>query len=115
MLIIDFFAQSSYCNDTYASAVGVNKQYVDTYLPKLFQSNLLCAGHESSEQGSCKGDSGGPLMQNKVGKQTSSNSKKVTFSFLLQSISILGKITLFLVFFNNVNWLKYISPDLEGY
>ncbi len=76
-----FFVQSSYCNDTYASAVGVNKQYVDTYLPKLFQSNLLCAGHESSEQGSCKGDSGGPLMQNKVGKQTSSNSKKVIFPF----------------------------------
>ena len=66
MVFINYYF--SYCNETYDNAVGVNKQNVDTYLPQLFQTNLLCAGYESSEKGPCKGDSGGPLMQNKVGK-----------------------------------------------
>ncbi len=35
---------------------------VEKYLPELFQPTLLCAGYESADQGSCEGDSGGPLM-----------------------------------------------------
>ena len=31
-------------------------------MPQLFQPTLLCAGYESANQGSCHGDSGGPLM-----------------------------------------------------
>ena len=31
-------------------------------MPNLFQNNLLCAGIEIGTQGSCHGDSGGPLM-----------------------------------------------------
>ncbi len=31
-------------------------------LPQLFQSHILCAGATVGSQGSCRGDSGGPLM-----------------------------------------------------
>ena len=55
---------SSYCNETHANVVGVNKDNVGTNLP---QPILLCAGYESSEQGSCKQDLGGPLMIYKAG------------------------------------------------
>ena len=58
---------SSYCNETHANTVGENKDNFGTYLPQLFQPILLCAGYESSEQGSCKQDSGGPLMIYKAG------------------------------------------------
>ena len=32
------------------------------YLPKLFQSDLICAGYEGGVSTSCPGDSGGPLV-----------------------------------------------------
>ena len=35
---------------------------VKEYLPKLFQPYILCAGNIATKQGSCSGDSGGPLM-----------------------------------------------------
>jgi len=31
-------------------------------LPQLFQNHIICAGHTIGNQGSCKGDSGGPIM-----------------------------------------------------
>ncbi len=53
----------SYCNKTHTNITNPDtKNIVQNYLPELFQPNLLCAGYDSSEQGSCKGDSGGPLM-----------------------------------------------------
>ena len=53
---------SSHCNETHENVYGEIKRYVEIYLPQLFQPYLLCAGYESSEQGPCKGDAGGPLM-----------------------------------------------------
>ena len=35
---------------------------VEEYLPKLFQPYIMCAGNQATKQGSCSGDSGGPLM-----------------------------------------------------
>ena len=56
------FLNYSYCNSTHYNTGGKVKVVVQSYLPELFQPNILCAGYESAEQGSCQGDSGGPLM-----------------------------------------------------
>ena len=57
---------SSYCLETHSTAVLNKKDKVDLLLPQKFQKSLLCAGAVSAEHGSCKGDSGGPLMQYNV-------------------------------------------------
>ena len=48
-----------HCNRTHTN-IGFRAHWM---LPKLFQSNLLCAGYAAGSQGSCKGDSGGPLVK----------------------------------------------------
>ena len=52
----------SYCNETHHKTSGQTASLVKKFLPQLFQPTLLCAGYESANQGSCHGDSGGPLM-----------------------------------------------------
>jgi hypothetical protein len=63
-----FLLSYSYCNKTHETVSGAINKTVQKYLPELFQPTLLCAGFEISEQGTCKGDSGGPLMIFRTGK-----------------------------------------------
>ena len=51
-----------YCNETHASVGQLMQRTVKVYLPELFQPYIMCAGNQATNQGSCSGDSGGPLM-----------------------------------------------------
>jgi hypothetical protein len=53
---------SSYCNQTHSATAENTVKIVSQYLPHLFHGHLICAGKREAQQGSCKGDSGGPLM-----------------------------------------------------
>jgi hypothetical protein len=52
----------SYCNLTHSRTTITTETVISKYLPYLFQGHLLCAGKRETKLGSCKGDSGGPLM-----------------------------------------------------
>ena len=41
--------------------------FYDDHISGLFNSHLLCTGSNSGPQGTCKGDSGGPLMWLDIG------------------------------------------------
>ena len=52
----------NYCNQSHRNVGGFIEGTVKDYLPNLFQDTVFCAGNRASRQGSCKGDSGSPLM-----------------------------------------------------
>ena len=61
---LKIFSQS-FCNQTHSNYQSPRTHNnVQRSIPMLFQPDLLCAGYEAGEYGSCHGDSGGPIVQN---------------------------------------------------
>ena len=56
------FKYYSVCHETYKVFTHSKKNAIQKLLPNDLQNNLLCAASTVADQGSCKGDSGGPLM-----------------------------------------------------
>ena len=59
-----FFVFFRDCNTAYTPSGFSQKQnLIREKLPQLFKDEVLCAGTDVGGQGSCRGDSGGPLMR----------------------------------------------------
>ncbi|TRY69224.1 hypothetical protein TCAL_01394 [Tigriopus californicus] len=63
---LKIFAQE-WCNITHARAFETNDVIRERW-PQLFPSCVMCAGHSNGGYGSCKGDSGSPLVKFESGE-----------------------------------------------
>ena len=60
--LCNYFSTILHWNNCSIFYITVKLYFSKCYFTELYQAHVLCAGYEAAEDGSCDGDSGGPLL-----------------------------------------------------